>query len=1046
MNSESILSGLVSDDSKTVTQALKFCLVNESLLIQNQSVLEQVTKLLKHEDYKIRGNAEGIITFNIKFSAEYRKKLLNVIINHLKEDDYERDVWYRYTKLIELIPEKLEVFPQIFKHLIKSEAYAQGLGVYLFRDLYKDFPQFIDEIITSLILKTEEDEESEDFLPKESQRRNEIKKAICWLFWKNPEVLTLEGIKILSSFIDDEDREIRRLTCEILQKMLHKAEYKDKVIELFKRRIIDTSWRVQKIVIESLISVSPNFIIKDQEVLDKVLGLFWHPDWIIRKNICELITTHIPLSLKGDERVFLDLLIAALDDPRWEVRESAIISLNRGLNLEKKEFKNIMIKILDLSNDLHEEVRKISCQIISEKINTFGKNSNEVYRKIIWLLQDPSHMVRNISLQEISNFYNHPFFLREFDRFFDSFQLLLIDPHPDTRNRSWAMMSKIISHLQKNEKERLFSKVTELLSDTDSDIRGYACKFSREFENTFNSENMVDFPNSVFLKWKEKILALLDDEDPIVLKNAWETVMNNEKTFSMDKAFITNLIAKYSGENLTIMKFACKTCKKFNWIKNDDFLRHTFIKELMNSKDRELRKVILRAFIAPQYHKYLDNDLILQLIKEGQWDVQKLVIPFIITKLMVEVESTDIKEIYPVILELLENPILKYRSESSQVSRSIEGVIEEINFDFSEENINSFFDLTNDDSRFEKWVKLEGKFDFLVKIDHPQQEEIVAKFGELIKEPVKNIGAKLGYKEMLTSEIDINTPLNIIKLMSSQQELVRFSLLDEIERRVDFKQIKYKKLKNSIIYSLSDTSINIRNISWNIIQDNVIPSTDIKEVLDTILSLINSSYADTRSRAIFILLSNLSIKEAENEPILNKILDLIDDTSFLVRNQVWHLFKNEINLVYPRYHGFARKILKMLSSSDINVRKEASKFIEMNLDVFLPIIESYPQHSDVNHFLGTIYSKKESYEKGIQYFMANLAKDPSDLNSLLGLAFTNILHGKLKDAIQNLNESKMIDPLDYRIYSIWSECMLELGNEFEANKSQEIATILNEWF
>jgi tetratricopeptide (TPR) repeat protein len=281
--------------------------------------------------------------------------------------------------------------------------------------------------------------------------------------------------------------------------------------------------------------------------------------------------------------------------------------------------------------------------------------------------------------------------------------------------------------------------------------------------------------------------------------------------------------------------------------------------------------------------------------------------------------------------------------------------------------------------------------------------------------------------------------------MLSQQELVRFSLLDEIERRVDFKQIQYKELKNAIIYTLSDTSIKIRNISWNIVQNNILPSTDVKEVIDPILSLLNSSYADTRSRAIFILLSNLSIKEAKNEQILNKILELIDDSSFLVRNQVWYLFNNEINLAYPRYHEFARKILKMLSSSDTNVRKEASKFIELNLDVLLPIIESYPQHSDVNHLLGTIYCKKKNYSKGIPLFLSNLSKDPSDLNSLLGLAFANILQGKLEDAIQNLKRSKTINPLDFRIYSIWSECMLEIDNKLESKKSKERSKILSEW-
>ncbi|MFX0086735.1 MAG: hypothetical protein ACFFAU_13775 [Candidatus Hodarchaeota archaeon] len=1045
MNSENVLSGLLSDDINTVTYSLKLCLVNESLLIQDPSVLEQLIKLLKHEDYKIRGDTEKIITFYIKFSSECRKKLLNLIIHNFKEDDYERDVWYRYTKLIELMPEKSEIFPEIFKYLIKSEAYAQGLGVYISRDLYKEFPNFIDDVITSSILKKDEDEESEDFLPKESQRRNEIKKAICWLFWKNPEVLKYEGIKILSLLTDDEDREIRRLACEILQKILPNNDYKEEIIEIFKIKINDPSWRVQKIAIESLISVSPNFIIQDQEVLDRILGLFWHPEWIIRKHICELIAIHIPLSYKEDLRIFLDLLIAALDDPRWEVRESAAISMNLHLNQEKKDYQSILFKILGLTNDLHEEVRKVSCQIITERIKFFGERSEEVFRKILWLLQDPSHIVRKASLNAITNFLNHKLFITYFNTFYDNLKELLIDFNPDVRRKTWDIINRMTGNLQKEYKEKIFFLVSNLLSHEDANIRAETCTYSQDLKNYFILEDKSAFSNPMIFDWKEKVLTLLDDDDPTVLESAWETVLTNEKIFLEDKVFITKLISKARGENLSIIKLACKICSKFNWIRDDDFLQQTFIQELGNSNDRELRKVILRAFLAPQYHKYFENKLILQLIQDGQWDVQKLVIPFLISKLIKEAEKTDTKEIYNTIIQLLENPIAKYRSESSKISRSIEGIAEDLAFDFSEENINFFFDLTNDDSRFERWVELEAKFDFLVKINHPQQEELVNKFGELIKEPVKNLGSKLGYKELLTSEIDIDTPLKIIKLMLGQQELVRFSLLDEIERRVDFKQIKYKGLKDLIIYSLSETSINIRNISWNIVQNNILPSTDIKEILDPILSLLNSSYADTRSRAIFILLSNLSIKEAKNEQILYKILDLIDDTSFLVRNQVWYLFKNEINLAYPRYHGLARKILKMLSSSDMNVRKEASKFIELNLNIFLPIIDSYPQHSDVNHLLGTIYCRNKQYSKGIQLFMSNLSKDPSDLNSLLGLAFANILKGNLEDAIDNLKRSKTINPLDFRIYSIWSECMLEIGNKLESKKSKERSKILSEW-
>jgi ribosomal protein S24E len=123
--------------------------------------------------------------------------------------------------------------------------------------------------------------------------------------------------------------------------------------------------------------------------------------------------------------------------------------------------------------------------------------------------------------------------------------------------------------------------------------------------------------------------------------------------------------------------------------------------------------------------------------------------------------------------------------------------------------------------------------------------------------------------------------------MRKQQEFVRLSLLKNIELLINFSQKKNEPLRKAILYSLNDISLKIRNISWNILRNKIIPATGLEKNLETILQLKNSTNSDTRIRTVSILLNQVSLKKFESEYILTQLVNLLDDHNFLVRVQIW---------------------------------------------------------------------------------------------------------------------------------------------------------------
>ncbi|MHA2227338.1 MAG: hypothetical protein ACXAC8_19130 [Candidatus Hodarchaeales archaeon] len=1042
MNIESIMSDLSSDDPNKLVDTLNLCIVYDSLLKTSSTIIEEIFAFLGHKEYKIREAAEKTLIFHIKYSSELNEQLIGLIIDALESDENDKDVLLRYTKLIALLPIKSQYYSQIYINLLKREDFAQGLSVIILRDLCKENPDLLADIINSLLGSEDDKEDANDNLISVSNKMTDVKKSICWIFWGNPGLLISQTLKAVSMLVDDEDREVRRLSCEILQQFLESENIQTDIVKILERKISDISWRVQKIAIESLLSYAQKLGTLDLDFSEKILGLFWHPSWKIRRNICEILPASVLLTLTQGSKIFLEALIAALDDPRWEVRESAANSLNRNLNLEIVEYRDILFKILSLTNDLHQEVRKTSCQIISEKFEALHIEKELAFQKIIWLLQDPSSIVRKAAIDAICKFVNHSFWKKYFSNISDNFLKLVIDSYDSVRVKAWDALDHIKNSQNKAQNRQIFTNLLHLLEHENSDIRLKACNFLKDIGRIYDLGSAITSQDSYILDWKKKTLFLLQDEDPAVLKSAWGVILQNKNSFFEIRSYIPKLIANFENNNPLIMKYVCDVCTKFNWIMDDDFIRSTFLNELRNSTDRELKKTILRGFLPIQEQLYFDLQILTQLIQEGQWDVQREVIPFLASSLLNSSDSSDKSKFQDIVIDMLEDPIRKYRSLSQKSITSISTIIESVNSDLSE--IELFFTPLNDDLRFEKWINLEESFDIIQKVGHPQSEEIKEKFVEALTEQITNLGNKYSYQNIFKENLGFETPLKIITLMRRQQEPVRIRLLKEIDSNINIAENQFKKLRKAIISSLDDVSIIIRDFAWKILQKDLFPSISFSEVLDTIITLLNSPHSDTRAKAISIILSNINIVEPENEQIFDLIISLIDDSSFLVRNQVWYLIEKKINLSYPRYGPIVRKILKLLSHSNAEIRNRASITVEKRLDTFMPIIDSYPQTSNVYHLLGTVQSKKNNYKEGISLLKKAIKKAPSQINSWIAIALTYILQRKFDEAIQALQKAQDIDPLNFRIYIIWSECLLESGKQFEAERLEQVALLLQQ--
>jgi hypothetical protein len=1025
---ETVLEDLTSEQLETQLNAQSLCVTNDSLLGDRQ-VITQLFQLLNHENYYIRDEAEKTLEFYIKYSSEPKDHLIKLLLESLNSKGaYNSELWFRYAKLFVSLPVKESSY-QYYLIFLKNDSFnAQGFVIFTMRTLCKQYPALLTAILDSLSnldqIRDENQGNSADQVEHE-----DLKKAICWLFWQNPDLYTPQFLQALSQLADDENREVRRLACEILSQMITIEEYHSEVVRILQTKIFDDSWRVQKIAAKSLFSSAQRKQLREPGFLSNVLALFWHSEWRVRKNICETLP---PLLVLEDQEnlTFLETLIASLDDTYWEVREQAMISLNQALNLNEEEHEEVLKKIAGLINDSHEEVRKTGCYIITERFRAF-ENTEEVFLKILQLLEDSSALVREEAVESISQFLGHPYWGIHVDQIFSNLLKLLIDENERVRDKTWFLLQKVMDNrsLSQNLQFQIVSAVVDVLEHPLSDIRLKGCQFLRNFEKTLYWDSQIP----------ERFHSLLEDEDPAVLACAWPTIMKHRDAFKDLESFVQKRTTVLENLNPTAAKFVCEASSQFGFL-SSEFVRGRLIFLLTETKNRELKKAVLQAFLPHQrQHGYLTPGIIKEVLDEGKWDVQETLIPFFL-QFLADGDSLIRREFQDVVLALLLDPIMKHRSMSPRTLPSLDDLVKELDSDLSEENLEKLFDNSNDKARFENWIRLEEKLDLIQKMNHPAMDELRDTLEEGLLAQKKKDFSKFGYLEILSQEVGLNTPLKIVEQMRGSLDVLRFRLLSKIESNSSVQWPKFDQIiANSLV---SDASLLIRQISWKFLQKRLLSTDELtSDGFQKLLELNDSPYVDIRASALMILLSRVDINDPETPNIRDQALAMLDDHSFLVRCQIWHLIEELNYLSFPIWEPLVENILKLLSYGNPNLRKEATDAVEERFNVFLRFIESSPQPPDVLQIIATSHCQRKEFGKALELFNEIVSKDQVDINSWLGKALTLLYldeSGKTLEALQN---ALKIDPLDFRIYSIWSKCALNT-NRGEAKRLEKISNIL----
>ncbi|UCG02383.1 MAG: hypothetical protein JSW11_00015 [Candidatus Heimdallarchaeota archaeon] len=1012
MQSEMILSGLVSGSVDKQLRSLDFCIIDESLLT-NKEIITKILNLLTHENHYIRNQAEEVLSFYIKYSSEPMEDLIYLLTEIFRDNEINQDLWFRCTKLFFLLPFTESMTDTLIKILTSDANYAQGYLIFIINAICEKSPEVLTRILETIV-----------------DQNSDVKKAVCMIFWINPTFFTQQAIDVYLSLSNDEDREVRRLSCEVLSQIVNFDQYRRDIGKILENRLTDPSWRVQKIALKSMVA---HGFLDDQRIWDKVIGLFWHPEWRIRKNICEILPDLQSLEATKN-KIILESLTAALDDPNWEVRESAAMSLNHHLDLNRVEFNNVLMQISHLTTDLHEQVRITACNIISIRFNAFNERKEDAFRKIVWLLEDPKWSVRDMALTSLFSFLNNPHYDKHFPNIFYCLVKLLSDRNNNIREKAWVLIKK--AKLSNNHYQILISELITLFNHPNPEVRLKVCEFLHEDIGFWK-------PNQDIII--RSFMSLLENEDSKVLSCAWDLVNKYDEVYSNASTYISQLTENLENIDSEIAMFVCETYYQYNLIEGNDLLRDQFIRILSQPNyARELKKKILSVLTRQGLYNILEPQIIPKIIEEGQWDVQEMLIPFLAHFLIEDSERKSEKlDFEEIIIDLLVDPIVKRRRTSQISSQSVDTLFESLEKDLLEFNIDELlFNTANDDRRLDEWVNLEGKIDFIRKINHPQLDEINIKFQEGILNQIKHGIDKFGFIEIFMGGIELSTPLQIVNLMRRQQETIRIQLLLEIDKRVDFSLLQFKKLKEAVITLINDNSFKIRTISWNIIQAHLLKTNELDpKILAVITDSLNSIYDDSRAKATSLLLSCIDLKDLKYETIFNQIINKMEDQNSLVRNQVWQLLDTKVNLSYKRYSPITMKILDLLSNPNVNIRKEAAFFLERNLEIFLPIIEKYPQSPEVYRALGFIYNQTD-HLKAKQMFEKVISINPSEINSILAIALIHLDHREPEKTIQILKDTQQINPLDPRIYQIWSECMNDLGKNREARKLEEKARIL----
>ncbi len=1010
---DQILKDLESSDSDLISRGLKYSIVSNDYW-NNGTLIEKIFQLLFHEEYTIRDKALEVLQFFIQFGSHSDPQLSDLLLHVIGNSNFNVESWFRCTKLYILIPEKCIPKENIIAILDSDGNYVQGLIAFLIRK-NKEYRDVIDGIIEYIVKKNLE-------------VNSDTKKTILWLFWNNSSVVTPQVIDIISRLTIDEDSEVRRLACEILVQIATDSIHTSEILEILEKRIDDESWRVQRVAIKFLLNCTQNLYHEDQGFWIKVVGLFWNTNALVRKNICETLPLWIAVT-EEKNKIFLEMMITALSDENWEVRETVAISLDKHLELET-QYKDILFSILDLTYDSHPEVRKTSCTIISSRINCFESKKQPISR-IIELLNDSSFLVRKEAIKCLKQIMKVVNLNKFYDLILNIIIKLLIDLNIEVRTEAWKYLNELKTELTDTQTRLVLSGMIKFLHPLDDDIQLNICSFLKSCER-----GVVEKKADIF----SFLLPFLVDEYKLVLDYSWE--LCRDAFPKKVQQYISNLRIDLDKLPSEVLKQVYLTSDKLNLLEDDKILHSEMLTRLELSDDREIQITILKIF-SNHSVDYIPPELIFTLINQGRWDVQEACVPIIIKYITSSEISDNLrKEFLREIYDLLRDPLNQVQTIERE---DITELLTEMGNYFESEGLEKLSNPFSDDLRLQAWIILEGKLDFLQKVGHPKYNEFTEEFKQTFLPELRKKQHNLNQTKIFNLRDETNIVTEIIHLMHHQQSFLRKKLLHHINESVVLSEPHFKQLRRIIFNNLlSDPILKIRVTSWKIFRASLLNDDGslFSDNLSLIVDLLDSKFEDTQIKAFSILLSGIKIQDSSNEWIFNKIVGKLTDPSYFARNQVWNIFKNKLNLSFPRYNSIKLKILNLMTHTNLAIRKEAYQFFELKFDLFSDLIDKYSHSYIIKHSIATILGQKGDYEAALELFRANINNRPKKLESWLGVALIYLTQNQTQKALDFLNKLQMQNSLEPIIYELLLECAIDRKEQREIELNKEIILLL----
>lgn len=1012
---ETILNELQSKEINKISKGLKHYVTSDSLWNNNQLVTE-ILNLLHHEEYSIRDKAMDVLIFLIKSVNITHETLSDELLKIIGNSEFSTELWFRAIKLFDMIPNNLLPSEKIVNIFESDSSVVQGLITSLIRERKEYYP-----IIDNLI----------DFLEKKGEIITpDTKKSFIWIFWQNQSLISPKVMNILSRFTEDEDREVRRLTCEILTQVINNPNYSSRIIDVLERKVIDESWRVQIVAIRALLQSTQFLFQEDSSYWIKVVGLFWNTRAIVRKKVCETLPLWISIT-EEKNKIFLEMMENALNDENWEVRESAAFSLSKFLDLEEQH-EEILQSIIRLIEDSHPEVRKTSCEIIVSRINAFN-NKNEPIKIIIGLLNDLHPIVRKTAIKSLIILFKDINNEKFTDLILKILLKLLSDINREVRETAWNFLYEIMDQLNKSNLTLLIYGILKFHANLTEDIKLNTCFFFKKCKKSFLEEN----PSVM-----RYLISMLDDNNQKIREFCWE--MCKEIFYSDLKDYLTKIWSDFPDSSSKISKEVLYASDDLDLIQNDNKLFLNLIELLESANDREIQITILNILLQKKY-KCLSQEKIFSVIKQGRWDVQEACVHYIM-KMIHNDNNENIDENSKIeylrkIKILLQDPFERFQSSDPQGIN--ERIINISSLLKSVKNNSLLLDFINDDQRLATWILLEKHVDYLQKIGHSGYTQITDEFRDIFLPDLRKFQRKLDLTE-LGLDVDISIINSILQIMILHQSKLRIKILNEIEHSLEKSNLFSDHFKETLILGLlNDPVLNIRTISWKIIQklfnfDNLY----LKNNLSSIVELLESQYEDTRIKASFILFNKLDIKEPANEWILNKLLGGLHDPTYFVRQQVWNFIYNEIELSYSRYNQLKLTILELLKDENINVRREAFNLFKARFGAFQEVIKSYPLIYESKHAIATIWGQMQKYNVALSLFSENITVKPKKIESWLGIAMVYLSNNNPQKAKSILTQLSARMPLEISIYELLKECALDLNDLASLKLNEEKIRIL----